>query len=164
MKDIDKTPVRQYRVHKILAHSYTMYFTLFLVGVFLDIFFSARGEFASGGEFFASPIMIVFSILLLIIATLLILWAQKTSRNLDIKDLSKETFCKGPYCYTRSPTHWGLFFLILGFGIIANAFFVILFTLISFLIAKFVFLNKQEAVLAEKYGTHYLEYKKMVKF
>ena len=164
MKDINKTPVRQYRVHKILAHSYTMYFILFLVGVFLDIFFSARGEFASGGEFFASPIMIVFSILLLIIATLLILWAQKTSRNLDIKDLSKETFCKGPYCYTRSPTHWGLFFLILGFGIIANAFFVILFTLISFLIAKFVFLNKQEAVLAEKYGTHYLEYKKMVKF
>ena len=155
MEDINKTPVRQYQVHKILAHSYTMYFILFLVGVFLDLFFQFK--------IFTNPSIIVFGILLLITATLLILWAQRTSRNLDIKNVNKETFCKGPYCYTRSPTHWGLFFLILGFGIIANAFFVILFTIISFFIAKFVFLNKQEAALAEKYGTPYLEYKKSVK-
>ena len=78
-------------------------------------------------------------------------------------NVTKENFCKGPYCYARHPTHWGLFFLILGFGIILNALFVILCTLISFIVTKFVFIEKQEKILAEKYGAPYLEYKKSVK-
>jgi len=147
--------LKRSRVHRILAHSYTMYFIFFLAGVYLDFIFKIK-IFTSS---FALPVGIVF----LIFASFLILWAQKTSRNLDIKNLSKESFSKGPYRYTRSPTHWGLFFLMLGFGIIANAVFVILSTLISFLIAKFIFLKREEAVLAEKYGAPYLEYKKQVR-
>ncbi len=152
---INQKNPRQHRVHKILAHSYTMYFILFLAGVGLDIFFKF--------EIFSNPIWASVGIILLVFASILIFWAQKASRNLDIKNVTKETFCKGPYCYTRSPTHWGLFFLILGFGIIANAAFVILSTLISFIISRWVFLEKQENVLAEKYGATYLEYKKTVK-
>lgn len=143
------------KVHWILAHSYTLYFILFLASVLLDFIFRIK--------IFISPVMVPVGVALLIFASFLILWAQKTSRNLDIKNVSKETFCKGPYCYARSPTHWGLFFLMLGFGIIVNAVFVVLFTLISFLITRFTFLDKQEAVLAEKYGEPYLEYKRSVK-
>lgn len=149
-----KSP-RQYRVHRILAHSYTLYFALFLIGVFLDAFF----EF----KIFTGPTMTPIGIMFLVFASLLIVWAQKTSRNLDIANLSKESFLKGPYRYSRSPTHWGLFFLMLGFGIIANAVFVVLSTLISFLISRFVFLKKQEDVLTIKYSIPYLEYKKQVK-
>src|SRR3989338_8719819 len=58
----------------------------------------------------------------------------------------------------------GLFFLMLGFGVITNSFFVIVFSIISFLTAKFIFIEKQEKMLEEKYGTHYTEYKKSVKF
>lgn len=152
---INQKNPRQYRVHKILAHSYTIYFILFLVGVCLDIIFRF--------EIFSSSIMVPIGLVFLILASLLILWAQRTSRNLDIKNLSKDTFCKGPYCYTRHPTHWGLFLLMLGFGITANALFVILFTLISFIFTKFFFVEKQENILAEKYGAPYLEYKKSVK-
>ena len=148
--------LKRSRVHRILAHSYTMYFILFLVGVFLDFIFKIK--------IFTSSLALPAGIIFLIFASFLILWAQKTSRNLDIEDLSKESFSKGPYRYTRSPTHWGLFFLMLGFGIIANAVFVILSTFISFFIAKFIFLNREEAVLAEKYGAPYLEYKKHVRF
>ncbi len=143
------------KVHWILAHSYTFYFILFLASVFLDFIFRIK--------IFISPVMVPTGVILLVFASFLILWAQKTSRNLDVKNVSKETFCKGPYCYARSPTHWGLFFLMLGFGIITNAVFVFLFTLISFLITRFTFLDKQEAALAEKYGAPYLEYKRSVK-
>jgi len=100
---------------------------------------------------------------LIVLSSILIFWAQGTSRNLKKENITKETFCKGPYCYTRSPTHWGLFFLMIGFGIITNAIFVILTTLISFLVSRFIFLEKEERILAEKYGTPYLEYKKAVK-
>ncbi len=155
MEGINQKQPRQYRVHKILAHSYTLYFALFLVGVCLDMIFRI--------EIFKTTLTVPFGILLVIIASIIILWAQKSSRNLDLQNLSKDTFCKGPYCYTRSPTNWGLFLLTLGFGITANALFVVLATLISFLISRLFFLQKQEDVLAEKYGAPYLEYKNQVK-
>ena len=156
MEGVNQAQPRQYRVHKILAHSYSMYLILFLVGVSLDLIFKFK--------IFTHFIWAYIGITLLIIGTVFVFWAQKTSRNLDIKNLTKEAFNKGPYRHTRGPTHLGLFFLVLGFGIIANAFFVILTTVISFVIGKFFFLEKQENVLAEKYGTPYIEYKKSVKF
>ncbi len=143
------------KVHRILAHSYVMNFVLFLVGVTLDFIFRIN--------IFITSVMVPVGAALLILATILILWAQYTSRNLDIKNLTKETFCKGPYCYTRSPTHWGLFFLMLGFGIITNALFVVLFTLASFLISRIIFLHEEENILAQKYGTPYMEYKRLIK-
>jgi len=144
-----------YDIHRVLAKSYSMYFLFFLLGVTLDLIFRF--------QIFATSIMIPLGFILLSLATILILWAQHTSRNLDKKDITKETFCKGPYCYTRSPTHWGLFLLMLGFGILANALFVIITTLISFFVSRSVFLAKQERMLAHKYGAPYLEYQKSVK-
>ncbi len=144
------------KIHRILAHSYFMYFVLFLVGVALDLIFRFK--------LFTGRGMVSTGFVFLVLATMLILWAQRTSRNLKTQNLTAETFCRGPYCYTRSPTHWGLFLLMLGFGIIANAFFVVLFTVISFAVTKFIFLKKEEAALAAKYGQPYLEYKKIVKF
>lgn len=144
----------KYNVHKVLAHSYTVYFIFFLIGVTLDLIFKFK--------IYRSSIMTPTGTFLLFAGSILILWAQETSRNLTKKNLTKETFCRGPYCYTRSPTHWGLFFLMLGFGIISNAVFLVLSTLLSFLITRFVFLEKEEKILAEKYGTPYLEYKKIV--
>lgn len=151
---MEHTDSQKSKVHKVLAHSYLTYFILFLVGIVLDFIFKF--------QFFTNSITIFIGFISLLFATFLIFWAQKTSRNLDMENMSKDTFCKGPYCYTRSPTHWGLFFLMLGFGVIANAVFVILFGLIAFLVTRFVFLSKQESLLAEKYGAPYLEYQKAV--
>ncbi len=143
------------KAHRILAHSYSVYFVLFLVGVTLDLFW--------GIEILSSSIMVPVGISLLVFGTLLAVWAQFSTRNVADEVISKETFSKGPYRYSRHPTHWGLFFLVLGFGIMVNATFVILTTLISFVISKFVFVKKQEDVLALKYGAPYMEYKKSVK-
>jgi protein-S-isoprenylcysteine O-methyltransferase Ste14 len=156
MESPDKTHLQKQSVHRILAHSYSVYFIFFLIGLCLDLFFNLKVFNSSA----LTPIGLIF----LILATILILSAQMTSRNLKKENISKETFCRGPYCYTRSPTHWGLFLLMIGFGLIANASFVILFTLVAFIITRFIFIDKEERILAEKYGTPYLEYKKIVEF
>jgi len=152
----DKIHLQKQSVHNVLAQSYFTYFIFFLIGIIFDLILKIK--------VFNSSFMMPFGVLFLIFGTLLIFWAQKTSRNLKKEDISKETFCHGPYRFTRTPTHFGLFFLMLGFGMIINAFFIILFTFVSFIIAKFVFLNKEEKILTLKYGAPYLEYKKSVKF
>jgi protein-S-isoprenylcysteine O-methyltransferase Ste14 len=151
----EKTQLHKNKVHKVLFHSYFTYFLLFLVGVCLDLVFNFK-------VFNRSVTMMGF--ILLILGTFFIFWAQKTSRGLQKTTLDKNFFSHGPYAFTRTPTNFGLFFLMLGYGMITNAFFVILFSFLSFLIAKFIFLEKEEKILAEKYGAPYLEYKKLVSF
>ncbi|MDP2789230.1 MAG: methyltransferase [bacterium] len=153
--DSHDDPLYKYKVHRILAHSYFLYFFLFLVGVSLDVIFKIK--------LITSDILAPVGVTLLFFSTFLIFWAQHTSRNLHTNKISKENFCRGPYCYTRSPTHWGLCLLLLSFGIIANAVFVVLCTVLAFLISKFIFLREEEKILAEKYGEPYLEYKKSVR-
>ncbi len=143
-------------VHKVLAHSYTVYFIFFIAGISLDLFFN----FKVSGNFLMAPVGALF----LILGTALIVWAQKTSRHLKKDEITKDTFYKGPYKYTRGPTHWGLFFLMIGFGMIIDAFFVIIFAFVSYVFAKYTFLDKQEKILEEKYGAPYRAYKKIVKF
>ena len=156
MENNDKNSFPQHAIHKVLAHSYSLHFILFLVGVVLELVFNFK--------FFNDPISMSVGFFFLVFGTFLVFWAQKTSRKLNKNNVSKETFCRGPYCYTRTPTNFGLFFLVLGFGLIINAFFVVLSAFVSFFLSKFVFLNKQEKMLAIKYGTPYLEYKEKVKF
>ena len=100
----------------------------------------------------------------LIFGTFLIFWAQISSHKLNKENMNKETFSKGPYRYTRGPTIFGVFLVMLGFGITTNALFVIIIAILAFLINKFTFIKKEEEILAEKYGIPYLEYKQSVKF
>lgn len=143
-------------VHKVLAHSYFFYFLCFVIGIYFNLIFNFK--------IFNSPIVPPTGFVILLFATFLILWAQHTSRHLKKENITPQTFCRGPYAYTRIPTHIGLFLLILGFGMIVNSFFIILFSLVSFIVGKFLFLDKEEAILAEKYGAPYLQYKKLVRF
>lgn len=147
----------KHNVHKVLAHSYTTYFILLLIGVCLDLIFDY--------EIFPNSVMVPVGSIFLILATIIILWAQKTGRDLrKVAEVKVEHFCRGPYCYTRIPTQWGLFFLIIGFGIITNSFFIILSTILSFFISKFIFIGKHDRIMIKKFGAAYMEYKKLVKF
>jgi protein-S-isoprenylcysteine O-methyltransferase Ste14 len=122
------------RVHKVLAQSYSVYFFALLFGVIFNLVF--------GVQVFASPIWKEIGTFLLLLGSVLIVWAQYTSAHINKENINKETFYHGPYRFSRTPTNFGLFFMILGFGLIINTFFIILFTLIAFILAKFVFLNK----------------------
>src|ERR1035437_6593070 len=103
--EINSKNIHKNKVHKVLAHSYLVYFALFLAGVCLDLIFKFK-------------IFINYALVSV-----------------------------------------GAIILLLGFGIIVNAPFVILSAIISFIVTKFVFLSKEEKILADKYGTPYLEYK-----
>ncbi|MBP7007054.1 MAG: hypothetical protein KBC44_00210 [Candidatus Pacebacteria bacterium] len=147
----------KFKVHHVLAQSYSVAFFMFLIGVLLDLIFPIK--------IFHDSYMTPIGLSVLFFASIIIFWAQRTSRDLrKIDEITKESFCRGPYCYSRTPTHWGLFLLLLGFGIVANASFVILTTIISSLISKIVFLKREERILVDKYGAPYLEYQKSVKF
>jgi protein-S-isoprenylcysteine O-methyltransferase Ste14 len=147
--------IHKNKVHHVLAHSYTVYFILFLIGLSLDLIF--------GYKIFTDSVMAPVGIALIIFSSLLIIWAQKSSRKLEKESLTKESFSKGPYRHARHPTYWGLFLLLFGFGIMVNATFIILSTMISIIVSKTMFMDKEEKILAEKYGEPYLEYKKSVK-
>ncbi len=151
----EKVNPHKNKVHKILAHSYLFCFVSFVLGLILDFIFPLK--LLSG----AYPL---FGFIIIVFGTCSVFWAQKTSIKLSKENMSKETFLRGPYRFSRSPTHLGIFLMMFGFGMMLNSFFVILFSIISIFVAKFFFLKKQEQILAEKYGEPYKEYKKQVKF
>ena len=145
------------KVHHVLAHSYVVYFIFLLVSVYLDSIFKIR--------IFTNSMALPIGVFFLVLASILIIWAQKTGHNFTkVEEKKAEHFFHGPYRYSRIPTHFGLLLLILGFGIINNSFFVVVSTVVSFIIAKIVFIKKHDKILAEKYGEAYAEYKKLVKF
>lgn len=150
--------LQKHSVHHVLAHSYLVYLVLLLVAIFLDYIFDY--------EFFNNAILVPIGFVVLFLATVLIFWAQKTGRDFsNIKETkTTEHFCHGPYCYTRVPTQWGLVFLVLGLGLVTNSFFIVVFTVVSFLISRFLFMGKYDKLLTEKYGDAYVAYKKLVKF
>ena len=144
----------KHRVHWILAHSYSFFLLMFLVGLFFGMVFPIK--FLENS--YIEPIGFIF----ILMATALIFWSQ-TSRHFKKDEITKKTFSKGPYCITRNPTYWGLFFLMFGFGLVVNAFFVVLVAFVSIIFAKFTFIKKEEDILKKKYGDPYMEYKKCVK-
>ena len=144
------------KVHRVLADSYTVYLLAFVLG----LFFSAGWPI----KIFENNFLVNTSAIILLFSSVLILWAQKSSKKFQKENLTKESFENGPYRFTRNPTNLGLFLSIVCFGIIVNSFFVVLFGLIAFLISRLYFIKKEEKLLASKYGEPYLEYKKKVRF
>jgi protein-S-isoprenylcysteine O-methyltransferase Ste14 len=152
---IEKQKSRK-RVHHILAESYTVYLFAFILGLLLSAGWPLK--------IFENNVFVGISVIIFLLSSILILWAQRSSKKLEKENLTKESFEKGPYRFTRNPTNLGLFLLVTCFGIIINSFFVVLFTLIAFFISRLFFIKKEEALLASKYGEPYLEYKKIVRF
>lgn len=146
-------------VHHALAHSYTVYFFVLLFGVALDLLFPIK--------IFSSAFM-KSGLVLMVLASVLIAWAQRSSdltKGLRDKreELTHHHFLNGPYRYSRTPTHWGLFLLVLGFSLVINAFFIAVLTVVSFAVTKVFFLKNEEKHLENRYGEPYREYKKKVR-
>lgn len=156
MKEFDKNNINKIHIH--LSYSYFVFFIFLILGILLnylipiDLFMSMSNTFLLGVFF------VLFS-------SLLIIWSQRSSKTMHTKkDIHKNSFYAGPYCYTKTPTHLGLFFLMVGFGLVLDSFFVITFSIIAFLVSKYTFLRKYDELLEEKHGQNYREYKKNVRF
>ena len=147
-------------IHRLLAHSYLVFLMSVIVAIVVDAFVPVR--------IFPDWIQNV-GIGCILLATLLILWAQHTSgSNARIwqtpEVVGKSHFHRGPYRYLRSPTHVGLGLLLLGYGLLMNSVVVAGVSFVSFIITRLVFIRREEALLEELYGASYADYKKKVKF
>ena len=144
-------------VHFILSHSYLLFLVAIVLGVVLQIGFPVP-LFGTGVYSYLGSFMILGG-------SGLIYWAQTSSHRSEREMREKNTprgFDCGPYKYSRNPTHLGLSLMTIGLGIVFNSFFIFICFIGASLISKFIFLRKEEALLEEKYGEPYREYKKKV--
>jgi len=145
-------------IHFILLHSYFIFLSAVILGVFFDTFLSYK--------LFTNPLYQTLGLLLIILGSLIIYWAQKTSGSYHpekAKLKNRTYFDRGPYKYLRSPTHFGLFIMTLGLALILSSLFSIIFTILAHIFTKVYFLRKEESLLEIKYGEIYREYKRKVK-
>ena len=156
MDSENKTEKRSRAVHRVLADSYMVYLFALIFGLFLSATWPLK--------IFTDGFLLNTSATVLLLSSLLILWAQKSSRKFNKENVTVESFKKGPYRFTRNPTNVGLFLSVISFGIIVNSIFVIFLTLGAFAISRLFFIKEEEKILERKYGRPYLEYKKLVGF
>ncbi len=153
---LKSVPTHKHIIPKTSINSYAFYFIFLLVGVAFDLAFKVN--------LVDDAAILPLGIALLFFGTVMIFWAQISAVNLNEKEVTKENFSKGPYRFTSHPTHWGLFLLIIGYGIVFNSFFVIAFTILSHLLAKVFFIKKHESAMCDHFGVSYKEYKDSVRF
>ncbi len=163
--DINPQPIEQkeqpYRdgmVHFILSHSYIVFLFAVVFGLILDVIIPF--------DIFGGYVYQYVGASMIILGSFLIYWAQSTSKSTK-KKMEKEgeprNFARGPYKYSRNPTHIGLGAMTLGLAFILNSLFGVILVVIASLITKFVFVKEEEALLEEKYGQTYRDYKKQVR-
>ena len=146
-------------VHVVLAHSYLFYFAGLLAGFIIDM---------EWGYVFSPIKADGIGLILLIAGPLLISWAQSTSRRTKVhrhgKDVMHNHISQGPYAFIRSPTNLGIGIMMLGLALVFQSVPLIITTVISFFITRYIFIRQEERLLLEKYGAPYKEYRKRVHF
>lgn len=145
-------------IHIILFNTYMIFLGAVVLGVVFDQIFTL--------DFFQSKTFEYVGIAMIIWGSILVYWAQSTTSQAK-SDLNKERdtnfFFRGPYKYTRNPTNLGLTVMSIGLGFLINSLFSIIFIIITYLISRFIFIKKQDTILAERYGDVFIDYKKRVR-
>ena len=152
-----ETPIDTGMIHFSLSFSYFMFLSAVVLGVIFDLIFPIN--------ILKGIIPQYIGLLMILLGSLFIYWAQYTSRrpkNYEVRERILSDFEHGPYKYMRAPTHFGLFVMTLGLGLIINSPFSIIFIIIGHMFSKLIFLKKEEDLLEKKYGQVYTEYKKKV--
>ncbi len=147
-------------VSNLSTYSISVFGFGLFIGVMLDIFFPMR--------FLSEPLNEVLGVIIVLVSTLFIFWAEKHGNSYSKKRKagavdSVDHMLNGPYKYTRNPKYLGLGLLLIGLGCILNDTFIIITSVVSALIVHFYFLKKEEALLEERHGDVYKEYKNKVR-
>lgn len=145
-------------IHIILFHTYAIFLSAIVFGVIFDQFFAFK--------FFNSDNFQYVGTIMIVLGSILVYWAQsttKTTKGEFNKERDTNFFLRGPYKYTRNPTNLGLTVMSIGLGFLINSFFSIVFIVFTYLISRFIFIKRQDAILAERYGSIFTDYKSKVR-
>lgn len=156
---VNNVSFRYGMVHFILSHSYVVFLMAVILGAISHMIFNV--------SIFSAPIYPYIGFAMIVFGSIIIYWAQSTSsctrKEVKTGEKTERDFERGPYKYSRSPTHNGLTIMTLGLSLILNSFFTFIFIIIASIVTKLIFLKEEEALLEEKYGSVYCDYKKKVK-
>lgn len=143
-------------VHSVLSHSYLVFFVAVILGAIFHTFFNVT--------FFSGIAYPYVGVVMIFVGSYIIYWAQSSSSSLKpyVPQHTEKDFERGPYKYSRNPTHIGLTIMILGLSVLLSSFFTFLFVIIASVVTKLIFLRKEEKILEEKYGQPYRDYKSKV--
>lgn len=147
-------------ISHLSSYSISVFALGLFVGVLLDIFFPYK--------IISEPMNQVIGLALVILATFLIYWSEKHGNDYSRKRKAGEVshvdhMRSGPYKYTRNPKYLGLALLLIGLGVLLNSVFIILSSVVSGVFVHFMYLSKEEALLLERHGDVYKEYKDKVR-
>ena len=144
-------------VHIVLSHSYFIYLCAIILGLILNIIFPV---------YFSSVTCDYEGLIAMTLGSYLIYWAQSTSGSMHketVEEKDEPNFERGPYRYSRNPTHVGLALATLGFGLIMGSYFIVILSAVAYAVTKLIFLPKEEKILAEEYGSIYCQYQAKVR-
>ncbi len=151
--------LREGMVHVLLSHSYIVFFLAIILGIIFHLIFFV--------SIFSEPMYSYMGFGMIIAGSGLIYWAQSTSsctrKEVEKVQKTERDFERGPYKYSRNPTHNGLTLMTLGLSLVLNSFFAFVFIVIASIVTKLIFLKEEESLLEEKYGEVYCSYKKKVR-
>lgn len=139
--------IRRKIVHIILIYGYFIFFIAAVFGLIINLFFSI--------ELFHNPFCQNLGAILIILGTLLVYWAQRSSANtgkIKNEEISVKDFLRGPYKIIRHPTYTGLFIMTLGLSLSLNSLPSFVLVIVAYLFVKLVFTKKEERFLEEKHG------------
>lgn len=76
---------------------------------------------------------------------------------------SKSLIREGVFSKTRNPMYIGMFILLLGFSIFSTNLFALILPFLFLIIVRYIFIRKEERMMADTFGVEYLAYKKEVR-
>lgn len=152
---VKKAEYKSGMIHFVLTNSYAVVLFCLILGVIFDIFW--------GGKIFSSPIFSYLGFALIIIGTIFVYSAQKSSSISKKESLENKenhfNFSKGLYKYIKHPTYLGVTIMAIGFAIVINSPMSVFLSTLAYFIIRFIFVKKEEKLLELKFGQDYLNYK-----
>jgi protein-S-isoprenylcysteine O-methyltransferase Ste14 len=113
----------------------------------------------------------LIGILLIPPGMLLIIWANYALlhigkiglRNREPMQRPSNLVLAGPYRFSRNPLYLGGLLALLGLIIVWSSIVTAFFTILVYIIFRYVFIRKEEIILEEEFGDEYRDFKKRVR-
>jgi protein-S-isoprenylcysteine O-methyltransferase Ste14 len=156
-EDQPRTLTQEQRINYLGSFPPIIQFVGVILGVLLEFVFPTK--------MFPPQTSQTIGVLVLVLATIIIFWAQRASAEFRRRERNGEAqnFSMGPYKWSDNPTSFALFLLVIGFGFLMNSLMVVIFSGIGYWISHIVYQNEKGKIMLEKYKGDYVEYKKKVK-
>jgi protein-S-isoprenylcysteine O-methyltransferase Ste14 len=148
------TPKFSPDIQIILSKSYSLFFFSFVLGLIIDVLIRLRINI---------PNIEIVGFCLLVLSSMLVYWAQSVNKTAKYNKDGTRNFSYGPYSFSRHPTYLGIFLMMFGAGLVMNSVSIAVVSIISFVVANFTFMAKEEARHIKKYGDLYINYTKKVR-